>query len=528
MTDQARRDVLIGGAAVAASGAIAANAWTRSALAQRAASSEWDYRTATELVEALQARRISASELVEHTIARIEALDQRLNAVVVRDFERAREAAKAADAALARGERRPLLGLPITIKESFNIVGLPTTYGVPRFKDFVPAEDAVLVSRVKSAGAVILGKTNVPLLLGDVQSYNDIYGTTNNPWDLSRTPGGSSGGSAASLAAGFGSLSFGSDSGGSLRVPAHFCGVYAHKPTLGLVPDRGQTPPPLPALQREHDMLVVGPMARTAADLALALDVVAGPDEEREGIGYRLALPPARHNDLKSFRVLVIDTHPLMPTSAAVRTALDRLSDRLAKAGVKLDHASPLLPDLSVATRLYTRLFLAYVAAVNFPPAFYDEKRRAAETLAASDNSLAAEVTRGAVISHRDWIAARVARAQLQQQWRTLFREWDVVLCPVAPAPAIPHDHSPPPEARRIEIDGKVYSYLDAFFVWPGLVTAPGLPATAAPIDRSETGLPIGVQIIGPYLEDRTTIAFAELLEREFGRGFMAPPGYAG
>jgi amidase len=268
-------------------------------------------------------------------------------------------------------------------------------------------------------------------------------------------------------------------------------------------------------------------MARTAADLALALDVIAGPDEDREGIGYRLALKPARHDDLKNFRILVLDTHPLMPTGAAVGAALDRLSDRLAKAGVKLAHASPLLPDLSNTARLYVRLLIAYIAAINFPPALYDEVRRAAETLAPSDNSLTAERIRGAVMSHRDWIAARVARAQLQQQWSALFREWDVVLCPVASTPAIPHDHSSPLEARRIEIDGKAYPYLDAFLVWPGVATLPGLPATVAPIGRSETGLPIGVQIIGPYLEDRTTIAFAELLEREFG-GFVPPPGYAG
>ena len=525
MTDQARRDVLKAGAAVAFSSALTANAWSRSALAQRAASSEWDYRTVGELVEALQARRISASELVEHTIARIEALDQRLNAVVVRDFKRARETAKAADVALARGERRPLLGVPITIKESFNITGLPTTYGVPRFKDFVPKEDAVLVSRVKSAGAVILGKTNVPLLLNDLQSYNDVYGTTNNPWDLSRAPGGSSGGSAAALAAGFGPLSFGSDIGGSLRVPAHYCGIYAHKPTLGLVPDRGHSPPPLPALQRESDLSVVGPMARTAADLALALDVVAGPDEEREGIGYRLALRPVRHDDLRRFRILVIDTHPLIPSGTAVRNALNGLSERLAKLGGKLAHASPLLPDLSESTRLYMKLLFS-VTGANSPPALYDEMRRSAETLTPDDDSLAAERTRGAIMSHRDWIAARVARVQLQQQWAALFREWDIVLCPISPTPAFPHDHSLT-AARRIEIDGKQYPYLDALLVWPGLATLPGLPATAAPVGRSESGLPIGVQIVGPYLEDHTTIAFAGLLEREFG-GFITPPGYSG
>jgi amidase len=323
MTNKTRREALIAAGAMAVSSAISTG--IRGAFAQNApsiAASEWDYRSIEELTKALQTRKISAVELVEHTIARIEALDQRLNAVVVRDFERAREVAKVADVALNRGERRPLLGMPMTIKEAFNVTGLSTTWGIPQFKDFVPTEDAVIVSRVKSAGAVILGKTNVPFQLTDNQSYNDIYGTTNNPWDLGRTPGGSSGGSAAALAAGFGPLSLGSDAGGSLRAPAHFCGIYAHKPTLGLVPDRGHTPPSSPALQRESDLSVVGPMARTAADLARALDVVAGPDEEREGIGYRLALRPARHDDLRSFRVLVIDTHPLVPTSAAVRTTV--------------------------------------------------------------------------------------------------------------------------------------------------------------------------------------------------------------
>ena len=299
--------------------------------------SKWHYGTIKEISGALAARRISASELLELTIARIEALDERINAVVVRDFERARGAARAADMALTRGERRALLGIPFTVKEAINVAGLPTTWGFPQFKDFVPKEDAVLVSRAKREGAVLLGKTNVPLGLGDFQSYNEIYGTTNNPWDISRSPGGSSGGSAAALAAGFGALSFGSDIGGSLRVPAHFCGVYAHKPTYGLLPFRGYNRPPDPPLPINGDLAVIGPLARTAADLATALDVVAGPDEESEGIGYRLALPPARHRDLSEFRVLVIDRHPLMPTDGEVRTAINLFAMRLAKAGVKLN-----------------------------------------------------------------------------------------------------------------------------------------------------------------------------------------------
>jgi amidase len=487
--------------------------------------SEWDYCTIKELAEALRTRKISVSELVEHTIARIEALDRRLDAVVVRDFKHVREAAKAADVTLARGDQRPLLGIPMTFKEAFNIAGLPTTWGFPQFKDFVPKGDALVVSRMKSAGGIILGKTNVPLALADFQSYNDIYGTTKNPWDLARSPGGSSGGSAVALAAGFGPLSFGSDIGGSLRVPAHFCGVYAHKPTLGLIPMRGYDPPTEEPLPGHGDLAVVGPLSRAAADLALVLDVVAGPDEESEGIGYRLTLPPARHGDLRSFRALVIDTHPLIPAGSAVRTAIGRLSDRLAKVGAKIAHASPLLPDLTESARLYRRL-LGSAKSTSLPPDRYEETRSLAAALAPGDISLTAEHLRGAAMSHRDWLEADVVRRRIQRQWSLLFREWDVMLYPSASVPAFPNDHSTPIEARRLEIDGKRYPYYDALFVWADPAATCGLPATVAPIDRSPAGLPIGAQIIGPYLEDRTTIAFAELLEREFG-GFIPPPGYS-
>jgi amidase len=525
MNNQNRRDFLLTTGAMATVAAVAGDAWTSPAHAETAVSSEWDYRTAKDIAAALQARKISAAELTDHVIARIEKLDQKLNAVVVRDFDRAREAAKAADAALARGEQQLLLGVPMVVKESFNIAGLPTTWGIPAFKGWMPQEDAVTVTRLKTAGAVILGKTNVPIHLQDWQSYNDIYGTTNNPWDLGRTPGGSSGGSAAALAAGFGPISLGSDIGGSLRVPAHYCGVYAHKPTLDLVPGRGHTPPGIPAIPRHIDLAVVGPMARSAADLALELDLLAGPDEARGGVTYRLALPAPRHEDLKSFRVLVVDTHPLLPTAASVRTALDRLADRLGKVGAKVARESPLLPDLAETARLYMRLLLGVVSEP-WPPEQIQLVASAGAMLSPDDKSLRAERIRGALMTHREWLAADGARAKLQQQWRELFREWDVVLCPPIATPAYPHDHSVPDYARHIEIDGKEYPYQDQL-VWPGVATVPGLPATAAPIDHTDTGLPIGVQIVGPYLEDRTPIAFAGLMEREFG-GFVPPPGYTG
>jgi amidase len=484
--------------------------------------SDWDFCSIAELSEALRSRKISASELLARVIARIEALDPRINAVVVRDFDRASDAAKAADAALGRGERRPLLGIPVTLKEPFNVAGLRSTWGFPAFRDFMPADDAVVVSRLKEAGAVIIGKTNIPVGLRDFQSYNDIYGTTNNPWDLGRSPGGSSGGSAAALAAGFGPLSVGSDIGGSVRVPAHFCGVLGHKPSHGLVPLRGYSLPPAPPVPGSGDLAVAGPMARHACDLGLALDVIAGPDESREGIGYRLALPQPRHADLRSFRVLVIDTHPLMPTSDAVRTAIGKLAQRLSARGVKVAHSSASLPSLENSARLYMKLLNA-ARSPRVTADGFAEAERAAAALPADDHGLQAERMRGTVMNHRDWLATDAARLQLQQQWSLFFREWDVAIYPAAAVPAFPHDHSEPLEARHLDIDGKAYPYADACFIWADPASTFGLPATAVPIDRSPSGLPIGVQIIGPFLEDRTTIAFAHLLEREFG-GFVPPP----
>jgi amidase len=485
--------------------------------------SEWDFRSTGELAAALQDREICAAELLEYTIARIEALDQCFNAVVVRDFDRARDAAKAADAALACGVRKPLLGIPITLKEAFNISGLPTTWGYPQFRDFVPKEDALIVSRLKGAGAVIVGKTNVPIGLGDFQSYNEIYGTTNNPWDVSRSPGGSSGGSAAALAAGFGPLSVGSDIGGSLRVPAHFCGVYAHKPTFDLVPLRGYNPPSARPLPGSGDLGVAGPLARCASDLLLALGVIAGPDDAREGIGYELALPRARHDNLSKFRVLVIDSHPLMPTSDVVRTAIARLAERIARSGAKIAYSSPLLPDLAESAGLYMKL-LAAAKSSSLAADRYATVEHQAASMTNFQHNLRAERTRGTIMSHRDWLMIDAKRRGVQEQWRSLFGEWDVVIYPSAAIPAFAHDHSEPIEARHLYVNGQAYPFLDACFAWADPASTCGLPATAVPIDHSPEGLPIGVQIIGPYLEDLTTINFARLLEQEFG-GFVRPPG---
>jgi amidase len=487
------------------------------------AKSQWSFKTAAELSAALGARKVSAVELAQDTIGRIERHDAKINAVCVRDFDRALDAARAADAARGRGESRPLLGIPLTVKESYNVAGLPTTWGNPAQKDFRPPEDALAISRVKDAGGVILGKTNVPLGLGDWQSYNEIYGTTNNPYDLSRTPGGSSGGSSAALAAGYGPLSLGSDIGGSLRVPAFHCGVFAHKPTFALVPSRGHTPPPFPPLPLDRDMAVIGPMARCAADLSLLLDVVAGPDPLEAATAYKLALPPPRHGDLRNFRVLVVDSDPVMPTNGVVRTAIDKLAAELGKAGVMIERESRLLPDFAASSRLYMRMLMSFLAAT-FPAEAYAGAVAGAANLPADETSLQAERLRGIALSHRDWVVAEGARARLRAQWRGLFKIFDAVICPVMPTPAYPHDHSAEQEKRRINIDGKDYSYTDQL-AWPGIATLPGLPATAIPIGLSPEGLPIGVQIVGPWLEDRTPLKLAELIEREFG-GFVPPPAF--
>jgi amidase len=511
-----RRSVLAG-----ASAAAAAALWAPARAATVADSAAPAYRSASDLVQALVARRVSARELVDAAVARIEALDPKINAVVVRDFDRARTAADAADAALTRGERRPLLGLPMTVKEQFNVAGLPTTWGYPKFKDWRPDFDALVVERLKKAGAIILGKTNVPLGLADWQSYNDVYGTTNNPWDLGRSPGGSSGGAAAALAAGFVPLELGSDIGGSLRCPAHFCGIFAHKPSLDLIPQRGSGYPQSPPIPVKGDMAVTGPMARSAADLALELDVLAGPDEQWDGVGYRLALPPPRHDKLADFRVLVIDANPLCPTAAVVKAALDGLADRLVKAGCSVQHSHALMPDLARTTRNYVEL-LAAIFDADLTPNERLQVEAAASALSPDNLSLTAARLRGLTMSHAAWIQTSRIRADLRARWQALFKEIDVILCPPMPTPAFPHDHSPKLD-RQIDIDGKKIPYDDQV-VWAAIATSIGLPATAAPIDH-EGSLPIGVQIIGGYLEDRTTIAFAGLIEREFG-GFKPPPGF--
>jgi amidase len=265
-------------------------------------------------------------------------------------------------------------------------------------------------------------------------------------------------------------------------------------------------------------------MARSAADLSLLLDVIAGPDPLDAGVGYKLALPPPRHHSLKDFRVLVVDSDPVLPSDKDVRGAIEKLAGDLAKAGSSVARQSPLLPDFAESSRLYMRMLMSFLGAFFLPDAVARAKAGAAG-LAADDKTLAAERLRGMTQSHRDWVLDDGARGRLRAQWRELFRNFDAVICPIMPTPAYPHDHSPEQEKRRINIDGKDYPYPDQLS-WPGIATLPGLPATALPLGLTNAGLPVGVQIVGPWLEDRTPLKLAELIEREFG-GFAPPPMFA-
>lgn len=484
------------------------------------------FASAREQAQALAEGRVSAVELLEHSLARIARFDGELNAVVAHDYEAARAAAREADAALARGERRPLLGVPVTVKESFDVAGLVTSVGNPAFAANRAERDSLAVAALREAGAVIVGKTNVPIGLTDLQSYNQVYGLTRNPWDLERTPGGSSGGSSAALAAGYAALELGSDIGGSIRIPAHFTGVYGHKPSYGLISLRGAGAPP--GRFSARDLSVAGPLARSAGDLELALDLLLNRDP-LTAKAWRATLPPARHARLAEFRVLVIDTWPGTERSLSERLVTERVVERLRTQGVQAsrpaDLPAGLLPDLARAHPLYRSLLGSSLAE---PPAQSEIARQRLAGLAADDDSADAAWLRAPTLAHRDWLKADERRHALRHQWERLFESFDVVVTPVAPVPAFRHNHEEPKDARTYPVayeDGvRQVRFLD-FFYWAGLPVLPGLPATSFPLGLDDDGLPVSAQAVGPWLEDRTPIAFARLLEEAYG-GFLVPPGY--
>jgi amidase len=479
------------------------------------------FRSARQLAAGVRAKKIGCLELLELYLQRVSRYNPGLNAVIATDRDTARQRARAADRALARGQRwGPLHGVPVTIKESYDVVGMPTTWGIPDLKDNRPERNALAVERLLGAGVVLFGKTNVPLYLADYQSYNAIYGTTNNPWDPTRSPGGSSGGSAAALAAGLTGLEAGSDIGSSIRNPAHYCGVYGHKPTWGIVPPRGQA---LPGRVAPTDISVIGPMGRSADDLSLALDVMAGADEI-DRAGWRLRLSPPRRKKLREYRVAVMLTDPNSEVDSAVQDRLQALADFLARQRVTVsDRARPDI-DTAEAHRVYIQLLRAATSGRQ-SAAEFEQNLATARNLSPDDDSYFARMTRANTMHHRDWLAANETRHRMRGKWAEFFGQWDLLLCPPAASAAFPHDQAGERYERTIEVNGRRVPTTDQLF-WAGLTGMVYLPATVAPIGFTPGGLPFGVQIAGPQYGDRTCLAFARFLEQEY-QAFVPPPGYA-
>jgi amidase len=476
------------------------------------------FQSATQLARALRSGEIGARELLEHFFARIDRFNPALNAVVYQDREAARARADAADAARMRGEvLGPLHGLPMTIKESYGLAGSPTTWGIPEMRNNVAREDALAVQRLCAAGANVFGKSNVPIRLGDFQSYNDIYGTTGNPWDVRRTPGGSSGGSAAVLAAGLAGLEIGSDIGGSIRNPAHYCGVFGHKPTWGLAPMRGH------GLGREltpADISVIGPLGRSADDLELALQLIAGPDE-LDAAGLSLQLPRLE-TPTHQLRIAVWKTDPMCPVSADVAARVDAVAAALAAEGATVDDSARPAFESSHSHGVFMALLLSAMSA-RLPDAQFARALADAAKLDPDDHSSTAMQLRAQTLRARDWARLNEERTRLRWDWHHFFKQWDVVLTPIMPTTAFHHDHRPG-EQRTIEVNGKSYPYFSQTF-WAGLAGVVYLPATIVPAGAGPDGLPIGVQIIGPSFGDLRTIGLAQRLET-LGFSFQPPPGY--
>jgi amidase len=483
------------------------------------------FASATQQVEMIISGQISSLELLEIYIERNQACHPDLNAIVCTDLDRARERAARADQAVKRNEIWGRLhGLPVTIKDNLEVVGMPCTAGSPDLTGYRPGRNAHLVQSLVDEGAIVFGKTNLPLFGGDFQTYNAVFGQTNNPWDLEKTPGGSSGGAAAALAAGLTALDVGNDIGGSIRSPAGFCGVYGHKPSFGIVPGQGMIPP-MPHLFKgaysfQTDIVVNGPMARSAADLDLALDIMVSPGwPDRRA--WQIRLPEPRKQDLAAFRVGVWLDDPVCPVDSSVGDCLQNLVDCLAKAGVTIVEAQP-----PVSFKKSWDLFVSALNAalgLGAPPWLF-QKWVAQESRIKDQADYQSRQIMGAVQRHREWLTMDIKRQVLREKWADYFKTVDLLLCPVTPVAAFNHDHTPW-FSRTLTVNGGVRPYTD-MMGWAGLTNVVYLPATVAPCGRTKRGLPVGVQILGPYLEDRTPIQFAKQMALVTG-GFVPPPGYA-
>ena len=483
--------------------------------------SELAFLPAHALARCIRRQEVSALELLDLYLERIARLGGPINAVVVLDADRARVRARAADAALARGESWGLLhGVPMTVKESFNVTGLPTTYGHAAFRDNLAATDAVTVRRLLGAGAVIFGKTNVPTSLADWQSFNAVYGMTSNPWDVTRTPGGSSGGSAAALAAGFTALELGSDIGASIRNPAHYCGVWGHKPTWGVVPQTGHELTPW-ASADAFDICAVGPLARSAFDLTLAMDVLAAPLDMLTPMGRVPLAWRDRGTPPRGCRVAVLFDDAEAEVDASVQSALRALVAFLRGEGVRVsEDARPV--DSVESNEVYIHLLRAATGS-HYDDADYAVAQQRAAGYGPDDRSYPARHFRGNTSSHLDWVRMDERRAKLRQQWATFFERFDLLICPVATTPAFRQVQTGERWERMIPVNGHSQPSTDALF-WAGYPGIVGLPATAIPLGLCAAGLPVGAQIVGPVFADPECLRFARWIEREY-RAFVPPPG---
>ncbi len=481
---------------------------------------ELAFTDAIGLAQKIKSKEISSVELLEHYLTRIDRYNPEINAVIATQIDKARTRAQQADAALARGEDwGPLHGVAMTVKESYDIEGLPTTWGDPANKDNIADEDAVACKRLQDAGAVIFGKTNVPIHLADFQSFNEVYGTTGNPHDLGRTPGGSSGGSAAALAAGLTGLEMGSDIGGSIRNPAHYCGVFGHKPTWGILPMRGHA---MKGVLTPSDISVIGPLARSARDLRLAVDLVAGADEIHQP-GWQIALAEPAQKSLADYKVGVWLDEGIAPVDETVKARVMKVAKLVEAAGGKVDYEARPAFDVEASHDAYTNLLHSAMSARSPEDVFQASVNRRA-TLQEGDKSQLAQVTKASTLYYREWHAYNEQRTHLRWAWHEFFKAYDVLLTPMCMTSAFPHDHNPKSSERMIQVNNKSINYFDQVF-WAGLTGVSYLPSTVVPTGLDSQQLPIGVQIVSREMGDLTCIDFARLVDEEL-HGFVPPAAY--
>lgn len=460
---------------------------------------------------------IGASELLGAALERLDALNPTLNAVIgLAPREALFAEARRAESAYLRESARPLEGLPITIKDAFDVAGLLSSGGVENYANRVASEDARAVAALREAGAIILGKSNVPVFSGDFQTYNPTFGITSNPHDTARSPGGSSGGAAVAVATGIVSFELGSDLGGSIRWPCHATGVFGHKASWGLVSTLGQIPPPPERrIPRESELTVSGPIARSAADLDFLLAILAR-STGREG-----RLIPPRKLDPAGLRVGVLLDDAFSPISQAVRDTVLAAAEALRIDGAEIDPAPRLPLPLGEIFEAYSLLNHAIVAA-GLPEKARERLVAKSASFAPDDLSYEALQARAARLTPELFRSVQDRRARLRDGMRAFFARYDVILCPPAPVQAIVHDHTPDMHRRVLDIGGRVIPYFD-FLRWSALATFANLPASVAPFLVTPDGLPSGVQIIAAEGADRQAIAVAAMLEAR-GTGFRAPP----